>query len=135
MAQLPIKDFPGYTVDDMGKVWREDQKEPVEETVSYDGYSLVKLWRNGQPVIKRVDWMVLEAFKPFKRKKIKPMVKIPIEDFPGYTMDERGRVWRKNEKDPVEETLSHDGHSLVTLWRNGKPFTKRVDRLGLKAFV
>lgn len=67
MAELPIEDFPGYTVDDTGKVWQEGQKEPLKETISHDGYSLVKLWRNGKPFTKRVDRLVLEAFKPLKR--------------------------------------------------------------------
>ena len=58
---LPISDFPGYKVDNLGNVYNKDHKK-LHQQINRSGYCMVKLCRNGYEKLCSVHRLVADAF-------------------------------------------------------------------------
>lgn len=59
-----IKDFPNYSVSDMGEIKNNKTNKLLSICQNQEGYKIVQLWKNHKGYMKRVHRLVLENFKP-----------------------------------------------------------------------
>lgn len=63
------------------------------------------------------------------------MNRVPISDFPLYSVDELGNVYRDGREAPLAPSADKDGYHSVYLSCNGKTTRRTVHRLTLEAFI
>ena len=63
------------------------------------------------------------------------MEKRTIKDFPNYEVTSDGKIWSKKRKIYLSPKEDKDGYKIVTLYTNGKKYSRRVHRLVAEAFL
>ena len=56
-----------------------------------------------------------------------------IEEYPEYSVSDEGQV-KNNKTDRILSPGYNEGYAVVQLWKNKKPYMKRVHRLVLETF-
>lgn len=62
-------------------------------------------------------------------------MRVTIAEFPAYSVDEQGNVFREGREEPIKHSLTRKGYATVNLSMKGKSMRVTVHRLVLEAFV
>ena len=57
-----------------------------------------------------------------------------VEEFPNYIVSESGEVKNIHTGKTISTNLSHTGYRQISLWRDGKKYSKRLCRIVAKSF-
>lgn len=58
-----------------------------------------------------------------------------IEGFPGYFIEDNGRVWSEHSNKFLKPLHDTNGYLMVNLHKDGKQYSKRIHRLVAEAFI
>lgn len=58
-----------------------------------------------------------------------------IEGFPGYFIEDNGRVWSEHSNKFLKPLRDTNGYLMVNLHKDGKQYSKRIHRLVAEAFI
>lgn len=124
-----ISDYPNYEINENGEVYNKKNNKFISPTNSR-GCLKVTLYNDSGGRSKSINTLLGDAFPVKHNKEWKN-----IDGFPDYEISIHGDVYSKKGRKNLKLGTDTKGYSTATLYNDGMPYDKRINRLVAEAFI
>lgn len=125
-----LKEFPDYMINTNGDILSKHTGRLLSPYRSGKGCYMVGLRKNKKQYDRSVRRLLSDTFPPDHSDGW-----LDIQGFPGYKVSMYGEVYSDYKKELLSTHTNEKGYYYVGLWKSGKTYCKRLNRLVANAFI